>query len=212
MLKDLCANIDFAKKPDLCNRERKCIVIMKIATRDNKEFFHRIERLFPRFGDKALDIPSWDEGKGMYLVEQYQAPSGNRSLTYVGVSDQLLLEITLGHFHSWEFVNKARAMVYDGEGFRVICSHDWEQSTHYRKEAVLPVITTSLKEYVLESGIPEGLNEDEVSAEINIILSDLFTRKVTDLDRRGARQILALYCKRKGVCADFTHEYNNDVL
>ncbi len=185
---------------------------MTIANRANSEFTLRIERIFPKFGNKALDIPSWDEGKGMYLVEQYQAPSGNRSLTYVGVSDQLLLEMTVGHFHSWEFVNKARAMVYDGEGFRVICSHDWEQSTHYRKENVLPVIATSLKEYVLESGIPDGLNEDEVSAEIDKILADLFTRKVTDLDRRGVRQILALYCRRKGICADFTHEHNNDVL
>ena len=60
-----------------------------------------IDKLFPRFGEKALDIPYWDEGKGMYLVDQYQAASGNRSLTYVGVSDQFVLEMTLGHFHSW---------------------------------------------------------------------------------------------------------------
>lgn len=181
---------------------------MKIANIDNSEF-SRLERMFPRFGEKALDIPSWDEGKGMYLVEQYQAPSGNRSLTYVGVSDQLLLEMTLGHFHSWEFVNKARAMVYDGEGFRVICSHDWEQSTHYRKEDILPIITASLKEYVLDNGIPEGLDEKEVSTEIDNILADLFTRKVTDLDRRGVRKILALYCRKKGICDDFTREYEN---
>lgn len=179
---------------------------MKITCR-NTDLVLPMDRLFPRFGEKALDIPSWDEGKGMYLVEQYQAPSGNRSLTYVGVSDQLLLEMTLGHFHSWEFVNKVRAMVYDGDGFRIICSHDWEQSTHYRKEDVLPVVAASLKEYVLECGTAEGMGEDEVSAEINKILSDLFTRKVTDLDRRGIRRILATYCSRKGVCSDFTREY-----
>lgn len=184
---------------------------MKIASR-NTELVLPMDRLFPRFGEKALDIPSWDEGKGMYLVDQYQAASGNRSLTYVGVSDQLLLEMTLGHFHSWEFVNKVRAMVYDGEGFRVICSHDWPQSTHYRKEDILSVIAASLKEYVLESGNPGGMGEGEISSEIDRILADLFTRKVTDLDRRGIRRILASYCRKRGVCADFTREYDNNIL
>lgn len=180
---------------------------MKIACR-NTELAIPMDRLFPRFGEKALDIPSWDEGKGMYLVDQYQAPSGNRSLTYVGVSDQLLLEMTLGHYHSWEFVNKVRAMVYDGDEFRIICSHDWEQSTHYRKEDVLPVIASSLKEYVMESGTTDGMGEEEVSAEINRILTDLFTRKVEDLDRKNIRRILACYCRKKGVCDDFTREYD----
>ena len=180
---------------------------MKIASR-NTDLVLPMDRLFPRFGEKALDIPSWDEGKSMYLVDQYQSASGNRSLTYVGVSDQLLLEMTLGHYHSWEFVNKARAMVYDGEEFRVICSHDWELSTHFRKEDVLPVIATALKEFVLESGNPGGMSEAEVSAEIDRILNDLFTRKVTDLDRRGIRRILSTYCRRKGVCVDFTREYD----
>lgn len=166
-----------------------------------------INKLFPRFGEKALDIPSWDEGKCMYLVDQYQSASGNRSLTYVGVSDQLLLEMTLGHFHSWEFVNKVRAMVYDGNGFRIVCSHDWEQSTHFRKEDVLPVIASSLKEYVRESGNTDGMSDDEVSVEIDRILADLFSRKVVDMDRKGIRQILACYCRGKGVCSDFIREY-----
>lgn len=180
---------------------------MRITSNNTELSFH-LDRLFPRFGEKALDIPAWDEGKGMYLVEQYQAASGNRALTYVGINDQLLLEMTLGHFHSWEFVNKVRAMVYDGEEFRVICSHDWEQSTHYRKESILPVIASSLKEYVLENGTPEGMDESEVSSEVNKILSDLFARKVTDINHRKTRRILAAYCSRKGICNDFTREYN----
>jgi hypothetical protein len=74
------------------------------------------------------------------------------------------------------------------------------------------VIAASLKEYVLESGSPDGLNEEEVSAEIDKILADLFTRKVADLDRRGVRRILSSYCRRKGVCVDYAREYNNDIL
>lgn len=173
----------------------------------NSGLLPSIDRLFPKFGEKALDIPSWDEGKGMYLVDQYQAASGNRSLTYVGVSDQLLVEMTLGHFHSWEFVNKVRAMVYDGEEFRIICSYDWPQSTHYRRDEVLPVIKDSLKEYVMESGNPGTLDEDGVSAEIGRILGDLFSRRAEDLDRKGMRRILAGYCQRKGICHDFTKVY-----
>jgi len=73
----------------------------------------------------------------------------------------------------------------------------------------LSVIAASLKEYVLECGTTDGMGESEVSDEIDRILSDVFTRKVTDLDRCGIRKILASYCSRKGVCADFTCEFEN---
>lgn len=173
----------------------------------HKDLTRPIDRLFPRFGEKALDIPSWDEGKGMYLVDQYQAASGNRSLTYVGVSEQLLFELTLGHFHSWEFVNKARAMVYDGEKFRIICCHDWEQSTHFNKEEVRAEIALSLRGYVKESKTSEGMTDEEIADEINRILTDLFSRKVEDLDRKAIRKILVCYCSTRGICSDFTRDY-----
>lgn len=162
-----------------------------------------IDRLFPRFGEKGLDIPSWDVGKGMYLVDQYQAASGNRALTYVGVSEQLLIELTLGHFHSWEFVNRVRVMAYDGEDFRVICSHDWEQSTHYRREDVIPILIEALTEYVMASGCPDCKEKEQVSVEVTHILGDIFSKKAEDLDRKSLRLILASYCARKRICGDF---------
>lgn len=174
--------------------------------RRNNEMALALGRLFPEFGERALDIPAWDSGKRMYLVDQYQSASGNRSLTYVGVSDQLLLEMTLGHFHSWEFVNKVRAFAYDGTGFRVICSCDWKQSTHYNREEVIPVVAEALTEYVMQSGTAEKMGKTEVSAEVDRILGDLFGRTGDDLDRRGARRILMAYCESRHICRDFTDD------
>ena len=161
-----------------------------------------LNRLFPEFGSRGLDIPSWDSGKGMYLVDQYQSASGNRSLTYVGVSDQLLIEMTIGHYHSWEFINKVRVMVYDGKDFKVICSHDWEQSTHFNKQEILPLVVSAMTEYVMKSGFPGGLSKEEVSVQMDRILTELFENSVEELDE-GVREILKEYCRRKNICRDF---------
>ena len=165
-----------------------------------------LELLFPKFGtpSRALDIPSWDAGKGMYLVDQYQAQSGNRSLTYVGVSEQLLVEVTLGHYHSWEYINKVRAMVYDVDGFRVICSHDWEQSTHFNMGELRSELSSGLSDYVIGSGLSGGKEREYVQKEVEKILDDLFSKDVMDLDRGGIRRILMAYCRKKNVCHDFT--------
>ena len=168
-----------------------------------------IERLFPKFGGKAQDIPAWDAGKGMFLVDQHQSKSGNRSLTYVGISDRLLLEMTVGHFHSWEFVNKVRAMVFDGDAFKVVATCDWPQSTHLDMPAVREEIGGKLEEYALGASAETGLTREQIRGEEERILTSLFVSGSATLDDPLRREILMAYCNARCVCRDFTghHDY-----
>ena len=163
-----------------------------------------IERLFPKFGSKAQDVPAWDAGKGMFLVDQYQSKSGNRSLTYVGISDRLLLEMTVGHFHSWEFVNKVRAMVFDGDSFKVVATCDWPQSSHLDMSAVREEVRGKLEEYAIGASAETGLAPEQIRDEVERILSSLFVGGSACLDSPLRREILAAYCTARCVCRDFT--------
>ena len=166
-----------------------------------------IEKLFPKFGCKAQDVPAWDAGKGMFLVDQYQAKSGNRSLTYVGISDRLLLEMTIGHFHSWEFVNKVRAMVFDGDSFKIVATCDWPQSSHLDMTAVREEIGEKLEEYAVGVSAETGLTREQIRGEVEKILSSLFVSRSAALDDPLRREILLTYCSIRCVCRDFTGQH-----
>ena len=54
-----------------------------------------MSKIFPEYGTASLDIPYYDSDKHMYIVDQYTSESGNRRVTYVAVSRQLCVEVTL---------------------------------------------------------------------------------------------------------------------
>ena len=191
----LLTKIEFAKRLYFCGMK-----LIKVSnTSDNI-----VARLFPKFGSRALDIPTWDEGKRMYLVDQHQSASGNRSLIYVGISDQLLIEMTLGHFHSWEFVNKVRAMIYDGMSLRVIATYEWPQSTHFNIDLVREKVQEILVSYVLSLGQESGLTHDQAEVEIKKLVSNLLSADVHNLDNQNLRKVLEHYCEAQCICSDFT--------
>ena len=85
--------------------------------------------IFPVYGNKGLDVPSFDKDKHMYLVDQHQFDSGNRSLTYAAIAGNVVAEVVLGHYHGWEYMNKLRVLVLDGQDFKVVATKEWGQST-----------------------------------------------------------------------------------
>ena len=51
--------------------------------------------IFPSFGTPALDVPHYDSDKHMYIVDQHTSLAGNRSVTYVAIGDQMVVEVVL---------------------------------------------------------------------------------------------------------------------
>lgn len=163
-----------------------------------------ISALFPLFGNsKVLDVPLFDPGKHMYLVEQYLSKKGNRYLSYVGISNQLLVEVTLGHFHSWEYVDKVRALICDGNGFRVVCSWECTEPTHFSHDLLVDNLMAMLTDYVVMNSLHSELSPEQVSSEVKKIVSELFLNTPSDLKKPGMRQMLVNYCDQRMVCRDF---------
>ena len=162
-----------------------------------------INALFPKFGERALDIPSYDAGKHMYLIDQYRSERGNRSLTYVGLSDQLLVEVTTGLFHNHEYINKIRAYISDRGQYRVITTHEYELKTHFSDEDLREKLSDTLCDYVRSSGNAGSLRPTEIRQRVDSMVDAIFSKTAESLDREGLRQGLAVFCKQKRVCMDF---------
>ena len=95
----------------------------------------------------------------MYLVDQYQFESGNRTLTYAAISDNIIVEVVFGHYHCWEYMNKLRVLTPDGTNIKVIATKEWEQSTRVDFNEIHSLVSVSIEEYVYNSPAAKGISK-----------------------------------------------------
>lgn len=162
-----------------------------------------LDKLFPVYGTKGWDVPSFDRSKHMYLVDQYQYESGNRTLTYVALSDAVIVELMLGHFHSHEYMNRLRILTPDGKDLKVIATRDWGQKLHTDMALVRSTVAEELDGYISSSPLAKGVNRDEIRSAAGKISEDIFSKTEDYLDTPFGRGVLRAYCAINNVCRDF---------
>ena len=163
-----------------------------------------ISIIFPEYGTSALDIPYYDSEKHMYLVDQYTADSGNRQITYVAVGRKLCVEVTLGFYHSWTYMNKIRVMVPNRDALKVVKTFDWPQSSYYDVMELTSKIRDLAREYASDN--LHGLSKSEkqqLSEFVDSLVQELLSGDIDTHDRNGCLEVLAAYCKQMKVCKDF---------
>ena len=160
--------------------------------------------IFPEFGTSALDIPHFDADKHMYIVDQYTAASGNRSIMYVAVGRQLVVEFTMGLYHCWSLMNKVRLLIPDGTTLKVVKTFDWEGTTYFNLDILRSKIAELATEYAMDNiGMVGGEATEQVSAFVGNLVEDLLTQDVDSQLQDNGLQILKAYCCQTNVCKDF---------
>jgi hypothetical protein len=163
-----------------------------------------ISIIFPEYGTSALDIPYYDSEKHMYLVDQYTADSGNRQITYVAAGRKLCVEVTLGFYHSWTYMNKIRIMVPNRDALKVVKTFDWPQSSYYDVMELTGKIRDLACEYASDN--LQGLSKAEkqqLSEFVDTLVKELLSGDVDTHDKNGCLEVLTAYCKQMKVCKDF---------
>lgn len=161
-----------------------------------------INQILPPFGTMGLDLPVFDSDKHMYLVDQYQFESGNRTLTYAAISDNIIVEVVFGHYHCWEYMNKLRVLTPDGTNIKVIATKEWEQSTRVDFNEIHSLVSVSIEEYVYNSPAAKGISKRTIKEEANKITNNLFSKTESYLDTPLGRQVLLAYCNNYKYCSD----------
>lgn len=163
-----------------------------------------IQRIFPVFGTPALDIPYYDTEKHMYIVDQYTSNEGNRSITYVAVNNHLCVEVSLGFYHSWTFMNKIRLMIPNYRLLNVVSTFEWPQSTYFNNVEMCEKIKELVHEYAQSNKCGASAKEQEELAEfVNTQTTLLFNGDASSLDNEETRSVLEAYCRQMKVCRDF---------
>ena len=163
-----------------------------------------ISLIFPEYGASASDIPYYDSEKHMYLVDQYTADSGNRQITYVAAGRKLCVEVTLGFYHSWTYMNKIRVMIPNRDALKVVKTFDWPQSSYYNVMELTGKIRDLAREYASDN--LQGLSDNEkkqLSDFVDTLVQELLSGDVDTHDRNGCLEVLVAYCKQMKVCKDF---------
>ena len=163
-----------------------------------------IQRIFPVFGTPALDIPYYDTEKHMYIVDQHTSKEGNRSITYVAVNNHLCVEVSLGFYHSWTFMNKIRLMIPNYRLLNVVSTFEWPQSTYFNNVEMCEKIKELVHEYAQSNKCGASAKEQEELAEfVNSQTTLLFNGDASSLDNEETRSVLEAYCRQMKVCRDF---------
>ena len=160
--------------------------------------------IFPEYGASALDIPHFDADKHMYIVDQYTAASGNRSIMYVAVGRQLVVEFTMGLYHSWSLMNKLRLLIPDGTALKVVKTFDWEGTTYFNQDILRCKIAELAMEYAMDNiGVVGGKATEQVSNFVGRLVADLLDQDVDSQLKDNGLEILKSYCRQMKVCKDF---------
>lgn len=163
-----------------------------------------LELIFPAFGTKAPEVPHFDADKHMYIVDQYTSAAGNRSITYVAVGRQLVVEFTVGLYHCWTLMNKVRLLIPNGTTLKVVKTFDWEGTTYFNLEALRAKITELATEYAMDNiGMVGGEASEQVGVFVGNLVGDLLAQNVDSQLEDNGLQILFAYCKQMNVCKDF---------
>lgn len=163
------------------------------------------DKLIPSFGTQAaLDIPTFSRDRGLYLVHQNVSSKGNRYLTYVGISRELIVEIVTGIHYSMEYLDRVTALLGDGTNYKCIVAVDYAEKTHFTVERLKSDLESRLTDYVINEHTADDMTESEVGTRVQTILNELFNHKPADLEGHGMRRLLNGYCRFRNFCKDFT--------
>ena len=182
---------------------------MKLTTKEVSvsTFKDTLSMLLPRFGKQAvLDVPRFDFQTGLYLVNQWTSELGNRYLTYVGISKEIIIEVQVGLHYAAKYLDWV--MVGKTEDFSLIVSIAYIE-THFSIDFLKSDLKSRLAEFVVRNHTADDTPEADVNAHVLDIISEIFNHKPADLDKRGLRPILLDYCKSRNFCKDFTDRFYN---
>lgn len=161
-----------------------------------------VEKILPAFGTKGLDVPTFDRDKHMYLVDQFQFDSGNRTLTYAAISDSVIAEVVLGHYHGWEYMNKLRILTPDGTKIKVAATKEWAQCTRADMKGIRNAVAGGLCDYILSNPAAKGIDKDSIRKEAEKMAAKLFSNTEDYLDTPLGRRVLRAYCENCNYCRD----------
>lgn len=118
---------------------------MKINSISNNPF----DQIFPSFGQHpAHEIPTWNEGQKLYIVDEYESDAGNRYYKGMRFCDNLAIVETFGNYHSWTYINSIEIFAFDGKERRLAGKREYDKH-FYDTDFIKSETKEMVHEYIL---------------------------------------------------------------
>lgn len=108
---------------------------MKISTLTNDMSKSLIDSILPPFGTRRAATPIWDEGQKMFLCDQYESASGNRSYKGVRFCNNLAIVEVVGLYHTITYINSILVYAFNGNRTELVQKRDYVKT--FRSEAFI---------------------------------------------------------------------------
>ena len=90
----------------------------------SKSFF---DSILPVYGNPRVQVPTWDEGQKMFIIDEYESASGNRSYRGIRFCDRVVIVEQVGKYHSCTYINSLELYAFNGTRLELIQKRDYEK-------------------------------------------------------------------------------------
>lgn len=155
-----------------------------IASISNSVF----DSILPTYGSPRIHQPIWDASRKMFIKDEHESLAGNRSYNGIRVSDKLIQVETIGHSHTWTWLNAVELFVFDYEERVSIGQESFPQATHHSSQLVREASERILKNYLKSQCYMshQQITEEQVEA----LIKEMLDRCYCDiLDEKSSKML-----------------------
>lgn len=156
-----------------------------------------LDSILPVYGNPRANVPVWDDGQKMFIVDEYEAPSGNRYYQGFRFCQQLAIVEKVGMYHNWTYINSMELYVFDGTKLKLVQKREYGKV--FRSDEFVRQESQSMLEKYLEATFKaagEQISAEEVTKCAGQLVEQSFKSLLdSDFPMRIAKILPALECK-----------------
>lgn len=156
-----------------------------------------LDSILPVYGNPRANVPVWDDGQKMFILDEYEAPSGNRYYRGLRFCQQLAIVEKVGMYHNWTYINSMELYMFDGTKLKLVQKREYGKV--FRSEEFVRQESQSMLEKYLEATLKatgNPIQEGEVTKCAGQLVEQSFKSLLdSDFPMRIAKILPALECK-----------------
>lgn len=95
-----------------------------------------LEAILPTVGTcRPKGLPIWDPNRQMFILDEYESKSGNRSYKGVRITDRFMTVEYVGNYHTHTYINAIELYVYDGTELKLAGKKEFDK-VHYNEQEI----------------------------------------------------------------------------
>ena len=111
----------------------------------SKSFF---DSILPVYGNPRVQTPVWDEEQKMFIFDEHEYASGNRSFRGIRFCDRVVIVEHVGKYHTCTYINSLELYAFNGTRLELIQKKDDYNKVFRDEETIRRDSETMVRNYL----------------------------------------------------------------